>query len=106
MEQSMQAISLLGVVAVIFAVVILSNSVRVLREYERGVIFRLGRLIAAKGPGVIFLIPIVDRLVKVSLRTVVLDVPPQDVITKDNVSIKVNAVLYFRVVEPEKSIVE
>jgi regulator of protease activity HflC (stomatin/prohibitin superfamily) len=90
----------------IFAIIILSNAIRVLREYERGVIFRLGRLIAAKGPGIIFLVPIVDRLVKVSLRTVVLDVPPQDVITKDNVSIKVNAVVYFRVVQPEKAIVE
>src|SRR5689334_16736789 len=106
MEESMQAVSLFVVVAVIFAVVILSNSVRVLREYERGVIFRLGRLIAAKGPGVIFLIPIVDRLVKVSLRTVVLDVPPQDVITKDNVSINLNAVLYVRVLEPYKPIVQ
>lgn len=94
------------VIFAIFAVIILSNAIRVLREYERGVIFRLGRLIAAKGPGVIFLIPIVDRIVKVSLRTVVLDVPTQDVITRDNVSIKVNAVIYFRVVQPEKSIVE
>jgi regulator of protease activity HflC (stomatin/prohibitin superfamily) len=95
-----------SVILVIFAVIVLSNSIRVLREYERGVIFRLGRLIAAKGPGVIFLIPIVDRIVKVSLRTVVLDVPTQDVITRDNVSIKVNAVIYFRVVHPEKAIVE
>jgi regulator of protease activity HflC (stomatin/prohibitin superfamily) len=91
---------------IIFGIIILSNAIRVLREYERGVIFRLGRLVATKGPGIIFLIPIVDRMVKVSLRTVVLDVPPQDVITKDNVSIKVNAVLYFRVVQPEKAIVE
>lgn len=91
---------------VVFVLILLSNSIRILREYERGVIFRLGRLIAAKGPGIIFLIPIVDRMVKVSLRTLVLDVPPQDVITKDNVSIKVNAVVYFRVVQPEKSVVE
>lgn len=93
-------------IAILFVVIILANAIRILREYERGVIFRLGRLIAAKGPGLIFLIPIVDRMVKVSLRTVVLDVPPQDVITKDNVSLKVNAVVYFRVVQPEKAIVE
>ncbi|HEY6191940.1 MAG TPA: slipin family protein [Bacteroidota bacterium] len=102
----MEMIPIGSVILVIFAVIVLSNSIRVLREYERGVIFRLGRLIAAKGPGVIFLIPIVDRIVKVSLRTVVLDVPTQDVITRDNVSIKVNAVIYFRVVHPEKAIVE
>lgn len=93
-------------IAFLFGIIILANAVRILREYERGVIFRLGRLIGAKGPGLILLIPIVDRMVKVSLRTVVLDVPPQDVITKDNVSLKVNAVIYFRVVQPEKSIVE
>ena len=92
-------------IAIIFGIIILANAIRILREYERGVIFRLGRLVGAKGPGIIFLIPIVDRMVKVSLRTVVMDVPPQDVITKDNVSIKVNAVLYFRVIEPEKAIV-
>jgi regulator of protease activity HflC (stomatin/prohibitin superfamily) len=89
-----------------FAIIIIANAIRILREYERGVIFRLGRLVGAKGPGIIFLIPIVDRMVKVSLRTVVLDVPPQDVITKDNVSLKVNAVVYFRVVQPDKAIVE
>jgi len=93
-------------IAIIFVIIILANAIRILREYERGVIFRLGRLIGAKGPGIIFLIPIVDRMVKVSLRTVVMDVPPQDVITKDNVSIKVNAVVYFRVLDPEKAIVE
>ena len=91
---------------ILFVIIILSNSIRILREYERGVIFRLGRLIGAKGPGLIFLIPIVDRMVKVSLRTIVLDVPPQDVITKDNVSIKVNAVVYFRVMQPDKAVVE
>lgn len=105
MENSMQTVSIF-IIGGLFIVIILSNSIRVLREYERGVIFRLGRLIGGKGPGIIFLIPIVDRMVKVSLRTVVLDVPPQDVITKDNVSIKVNAVLYFRVIHPEKSVVE
>lgn len=102
----MQIFSLIVFLAVIFAIIILSNAVRVLREYERGVVFRLGRLIGAKGPGIILLIPLVDRMVKVSLRTVVLDVPPQDIITKDNVSLKVNAVVYFRVVHPEKSVVE
>lgn len=94
------------VILAFFGVLILSNAVRILREYERGVVFRLGRLIGAKGPGIIFLWPLIDRMVKVSLRTVVLDVPPQDVITKDNVSIKVNAVVYFRVVQPERAIVE
>jgi regulator of protease activity HflC (stomatin/prohibitin superfamily) len=87
---------------------ILSSSIRILREYERGVIFRLGRLIGGggvKGPGLILLIPVIDKMVKVSLRTVVMDVPTQDVITQDNVSIKVNAVIYFRVVEPQKAIV-
>ncbi len=87
-------------------VLLISSAVRVLREYERGVIFRLGRLIASKGPGIIFLIPIVDKMVKVSLRTVVMDVPPQDIITKDNVSVKVNAVVYFRVLDPSRAVVE
>ncbi len=102
----MQEFGLIILVIVFFLAIILGNAIRILREYERGVIFRLGRLIALKGPGIIFLIPIVDKIVKVSLRTVVLDVPPQDVITKDNVSIKVNAVVYFRVVQPDKAIVE
>jgi len=91
---------------VIIIVLLLASSLRVLNEYERGVIFRLGRIIAAKGPGLIILIPIIDRMTKVSLRIVTLDVPNQDVITKDNVSIKVNAVVYFRVVDPVRSIVE
>jgi regulator of protease activity HflC (stomatin/prohibitin superfamily) len=102
----MEFTGILFVVAAVFAIIILANAVRVLNEYERGVIFRLGRLIGVKGPGIILLIPIVDRMMKVSLRTVVMDVPPQDVITKDNVSIKVNAVVYFRVVQPDKAIVE
>ena len=93
-------------ILIIFFVFILASAIRILKEYERGVIFRLGRLIGAKGPGLIILIPIVDRMVKVSLRTIVMDVPPQDVITKDNVSLKVNAVVYFRVVHAEKAIVE
>ena len=95
----------LGVI-IFFVVIILASAIRILREYERGVIFRLGRLIGAKGPGLILLIPVVDRMVRVSLRTVVMDVQPQDVITKDNVSLKVNAVVYFRVVQAEKAIVE
>jgi regulator of protease activity HflC (stomatin/prohibitin superfamily) len=95
----------LGII-IIFIIIILSSAIRILREYERGVIFRLGRLIGAKGPGLILLIPVVDRMVRVSLRTVVMDVAPQDVITKDNVSLKVNAVVYFRVVHAEKAIVE
>jgi regulator of protease activity HflC (stomatin/prohibitin superfamily) len=88
--------------------IILLNAIRILREYERGVIFRLGRLVGdgVRGPGLILLIPLIDKMVKVSLRTVVLDVPPQDVITQDNVSIKVNAVVYFRVIQPQKAIVE
>lgn len=93
-----------GIIAFL-ALIILSNAIRILREYERGVIFRLGRLIGAKGPGIIFLIPLVDRMLKVDLRTITFDVPSQDVITRDNVSVKVNAVLYFRVMDPNKAIV-
>jgi regulator of protease activity HflC (stomatin/prohibitin superfamily) len=102
----MEPLVAIFVIVLFFLIIILTNAIKILREYERGVIFRLGRLIGVKGPGIIFLIPIVDRMVKVSLRTVVMDVPPQDVITKDNVSIKVNAVVYFRVVQPDKAIVE
>jgi regulator of protease activity HflC (stomatin/prohibitin superfamily) len=91
---------------VLLVIFFLSAALKVLNEYERGVIFRLGRIIAAKGPGLIILIPIIDRIVKVSLRLVALDVDPQDVITRDNVSVKVNAVLYFRVVDPVKAIVQ
>lgn len=91
---------------IFFVVLILSSAIKILREYERGVVFRLGRLIGAKGPGLVLLIPIVDRMVRVSLRTIVMDVPPQDVITKDNVSLKVNAVVYFRVIQADKAIVE
>jgi regulator of protease activity HflC (stomatin/prohibitin superfamily) len=96
----------LFLVLLVFMVIILSNAIRILREYERGVVFRLGRLIGVKGPGLILLVPLIDKMVKVSLRTVVMDVPPQDIITKDNVSVKVNAVVYFRVVTPDKAIVE
>jgi regulator of protease activity HflC (stomatin/prohibitin superfamily) len=97
------------IVVVVLALIILSNAIRILREYERGVIFRLGRLAGrdgVKGPGLILLIPIIDKMVKVSLRTIVFDVPPQDIITEDNVSIKVNAVVYFRVIEPQKAVVQ
>lgn len=101
----MEQFPVVAVVIILFALIILSNAIRILREYERGVIFRLGRLIELKGPGLILLIPIIDKIVRVSLRTVVMDIPTQDVITQDNVSIKVNAVVYFRVVEPQKAIV-
>ncbi len=94
------------VIAVIFVIIILASAIRVLREYERGVIFRFGRLRGAKGPGIFLLIPFIDKMVKVDLRTVTFDVPPQDIITKDNVPVKVNAVCYFRVMEPEKAIVQ
>jgi len=94
------------VMLLILAVLLIASSIKVLREYERGVVFRLGRLVGSRGPGIFFLIPVVDRMVKVSLRTHTMDVPPQDIITKDNVSVKVNAVLYFRVLEPHKAIVE
>ena len=96
----------LTVFGIVIILIIIASAIRVLKEYERGVIFRLGRLVGGKGPGIILLIPFIDRMVKVSLRTVVMDVPPQDVITKDNVSVQVNAVLYFRVLNPEKCIVE
>jgi regulator of protease activity HflC (stomatin/prohibitin superfamily) len=94
------------VILALFGIFLLAaNSVKILREYDRGVIFRLGRLLGVKGPGIIWLWPFIDRMVKVSLRTVVMDVPPQDIITQDNVSLKVNAVVYFRVMQPEKAIV-
>jgi regulator of protease activity HflC (stomatin/prohibitin superfamily) len=95
-----------GLAIVLLVVFFLSTALKILNEYERGVIFRLGRIIAAKGPGLIILIPLIDRMVKVSLRLVALDVDPQDVITRDNVSVKVNAVMYFRVVDPVKAIIE
>jgi regulator of protease activity HflC (stomatin/prohibitin superfamily) len=91
---------------IIFLVILAFSAIKILREYERAVIFRLGRLIGGKGPGVIFIIPGIDKLLKVSLRLVTMDVPSQDVITRDNVSIKVNAVVYFRVVDPNKAVVE
>jgi regulator of protease activity HflC (stomatin/prohibitin superfamily) len=90
---------------ILFIIILLAYAIRILREYERGVIFRLGRLIGAKGPGLILLIPIIDKMVKVSLRVVTMDVPEQDIITKDNVTVRVNAVVYFRVMDPIKAII-
>lgn len=98
------SLTAIGII-VFFGIIILSNAIRILKEYERGVIFRLGRLIGAKGPGIILLIPLVDRMMRVDLRVITFDVPPQDVITRDNVSVKVNAVVYFRVMDPNKAIV-
>ena len=94
------------VAVVIFGILILSSAIKVLREYERGVIFRLGRSIGMKGPGLIFLIPIVDKMVKIPLRTVAMEVPQQDVITRDNVSVKVNAVIYFRVLDATRAVLD
>ena len=91
---------------IVFIVILAASAIKILKEYERGVIFRLGRLIGAKGPGIFFIIPGVDKMLRISLRTITLDIPPQDVITRDNVSIKVNAVVYFRVVDPNKAVVE
>ena len=91
---------------VLFVVVLLFSGLKVLREYERAVIFRLGRLVAHRGPGVIYVIPVIEKMLRVDLRTITMDIPPQDVITKDNVSVKVNAVLYFRVMDPNRAVVE
>jgi regulator of protease activity HflC (stomatin/prohibitin superfamily) len=90
----------------VLVIIFLSAALRVLNEYERGVVFRLGRVIKAKGPGLIILIPVVDKMVKISMRLVAMDVDPQDVITRDNVSVKVNAVIYFRVIDAIKAVVE
>ena len=98
----MLTIPFLVVIGVV--IFILANSIRVLNEYERGVVFRLGRAIGAKGPGLIILIPVIDKMMKVDLRTVTMDVPPQEVITRDNVSVKVNAVVYFRALDPMKAV--
>ncbi|MFZ1979512.1 MAG: slipin family protein [Bacteroidota bacterium] len=97
---------LLTFVLAFLFIILASNSIKILREYERGVIFRLGRSIGVKGPGLIWLWPGIDRMVKVSLRTVVMDVPSQDIITQDNVSVKVNAVVYFRVMQPQKAVID
>jgi regulator of protease activity HflC (stomatin/prohibitin superfamily) len=98
--------SMFAILAIVLAILFLSAAIKVLREYERGVVFRLGRVIDTKGPGLIIIIPIVDKLVRVSLRLVAMDVPPQDVITRDNVSVKVNAVIYFRVMDPNNAVIE
>ncbi len=102
----MEVVAVVLVVLLIFALILAGASIRVLREYERGVIFRLGRLIATKGPGLILLIPMIDRMERVDLRTVTLNIPPQEVITRDNVPSSVNAVAYFRVIDPNRAIVE
>jgi regulator of protease activity HflC (stomatin/prohibitin superfamily) len=94
-----------GIIIFLF-IIFLFMAIKVLNEYERAVVFRLGRVIDHKGPGLILLIPVIDRMVRISLRTVTMDVPPQDVITRDNVSVKVNAVIYFRVMEPTKAVIE
>ena len=94
------------IIIVVLGLIILFKAIRVVREYERGVVFRLGRLLRAKGPGIFLLIPFIDRMVKVELRTVTMDVPPQDIITRDNVPVKVNAVVYFRVINPEDAVVK
>jgi regulator of protease activity HflC (stomatin/prohibitin superfamily) len=94
------------ILVIVLVVMFLFSAIKILREYERGVIFRLGRVIKSKGPGLILLIPVIDKMVKVSLRLVTMDVPPQDVITRDNVSVKVNAVVYFRVMDPTRATIE
>ncbi len=94
------------IVLIVLVVMFLAAAIRILNEYERGVIFRLGRVLDVKGPGLIILIPVVDRMVKVDMRTITMDVPPQDVITRDNVSIKVNAVVYFRVMDANSAVIE
>ncbi|MBE9486144.1 MAG: SPFH domain-containing protein [Chloroflexi bacterium] len=94
------------IIALAFIIVIIASAIRILLEYERGVVFRLGRFSSVKGPGLKFIIPIVDQMTKISMRTVAMDVPPQDIITRDNVSVNVNAVLYFRVVHPDKALIE
>jgi len=93
-------------ILVVFGIILISSAVKIVNEYERGVIFRLGRLVGAKGPGLFFIVPFIDKMLKVSLRTTVLDVPVQEVITKDNIPAKVNAVCYFRVLDPAKAVVE
>jgi regulator of protease activity HflC (stomatin/prohibitin superfamily) len=105
----MNALGALVAVVIVFLVVVLplvGAAVKIVQEYERGVIFRLGRLVGAKGPGLFFILPFVDRMVKIDLRTVTLEIPPQEVITKDNVSLKVSAVVYFRVINPEFAVVQ
>jgi regulator of protease activity HflC (stomatin/prohibitin superfamily) len=97
---------IIAAIVILFVLIIFSMSVKVVNEYERGVIFRLGRLLGAKGPGLFFIIPFIDRMVKIDLRVITMDVPAQDVITRDNVTVKVNAVVYFRVINPEAAVVK
>jgi len=97
---------IVGVIVILFLLILVPMTIKIVQEYERGVIFRLGRLVGAKGPGLFVIIPFIDRMVKVDLRIVTLDVPPQDIITKDNVTVRVNAVVYFRVVDPQNSVVK
>jgi regulator of protease activity HflC (stomatin/prohibitin superfamily) len=106
MELLLQLVYLPVLILVLILISILASAVKIVQEYERGVIFRLGRLVGARGPGLFFIIPIVDRMVKVDLRVVTLDVPSQEVITRDNVTVKVNAVVFFRVVDPSAAIVQ
>lgn len=94
------------VISIVIIAILILSGVRILNEYERGVVFRLGRIVAPKGPGFKWIIPMVDKMVKISLRIITMDVPPQDIITKDNVSVKVNAVVYFRVVDPVKAVIQ
>ncbi len=94
------------VLIVFFAIILLANAIKIFPEYERGVLFRLGRYVGVRGPGLVLIIPIIDRIVRVPLRVMTMDVPPQDIITKDNVSVSVNAVVYFRVVDPAKAVIE
>jgi regulator of protease activity HflC (stomatin/prohibitin superfamily) len=94
------------IVVVVLVLFILGNAIRILKEYERGVVLRLGRLVGAKGPGLILLIPIIDRMTKIDLRTVTMEIPPQDIITRDNVTVKVSAVAYFRVIDPTKAFID
>src|SRR6266436_9057646 len=95
-----------GLGALVIVLILIASSIKILREYERGVVFQLGRFWMVKGPGLIIVIPVIQQMVRVDLRTVVFDVPPQDVITRDNVSVKVNAVVYFRVVDPERAVIQ
>lgn len=103
----MLPINFTGIIFIVLLIgYFLSSAIKILKEYERGVVFRLGRLIPVKGPGLVIIWPILDKLVKISLRTITMDVPPQDIITRDNISVKVNAVVYFHVVAPEKAVTE
>lgn len=101
----MEFITVLGAIVIVFLALVLFSSIRVVQEYERGVVFRLGRLVGARGPGLILLIPFVERMLKIDLRTVTMDIPAQEVITEDNVTVRVNAVAYFRVVDPNEAVV-